>query len=557
MPTPTTPPVLIVDQNRGFRTWHISEIYVTNGQGRYVPNVNDMVIDWVQGIYRVTAVDYTTGLSTLVRWTLPLNANEAIGEDILLGSGPGHISESFRAYLDTSVMPYTLALDSRLRFYGSTTSYIKIFLGEDIGVNGQVISAFYDQSGTFVGDNIPLELVTMPDLTNRAVKTPMVGYTTQAMPDGEIVTVVAYDDAGQPTSIAKLLVKNTAFIRTTDQAMKYITDITVETPFLSATDPKKIEYPINMPVQNLNLIGVVNYSDGSKIRLPIDGTKFTMHGLENYIATIQGQEVPLVLSYRLAETEYSYILTPSPTKHISVPYKAVTLRNDGAYSVKLFAFPVWISALAGYRLEFFLYNLERQAVYNVTQFVEQAAGARAFNPIQYGVVQSIGVAVDLNRVDPRFAAYRHVQNFDITLVSNGNVHGQTNWTVGFTPGQNPPYGQNLRAISTFINVGNWQLDIRSGAANQTEWLNRVFYATQPLFDDQTEERAPEPNFFIVRSAGSSVELPISMWNSVITMTASPPDGGLITIEFIRRNATTDLQLGVAGMVVHYPDTPGP
>jgi hypothetical protein len=302
---------------------------------------------------------------------------------------------------------------------------------------------------------------------------------------------------------------------------------------------------------------VVNYSDGSKLRMPIDGTKFTMHGLENYIATIQGQEVPLVLTYRLSEGEYSYILTPSPSKHISVPYKAVTLRNDGAYSVKLFAYPVWINALSGYRLEYFLYNLERQEVFNVTQYIEQAAGARAFNPIEFGVVQSIGVAVDLNRVDTSFAAYRHVQNFDITLISNANMHGQTNWTVGFTPGQNPPYGPDIRAISTFINVGNWQLDIRCGAATQTEWLNRVFYATQPLFDDQTEERAPEPNFFIVRSAGSSVELPISMWNSIITTTASPPDGGLITIEFIRRNATTDLQLGVSGMVVHYPDAPGP
>ena len=557
MTDPVTPPVLIVEPTRGFRIWRTDEIYTTaDNPGRYVPNVGDGVWDWMQGMFKVTAVDYTTGESTIAKWNPPADPNVNSNEDILLGAGPGTQSESYRAYLDDSVVPHTLALDSRLHIYGTTAKNIKIFRGTNISeTTGEVISAFYDQNGSLLGENIPLELVVMPGITNVAVKTPMVGYTMQSLPDGEVVTAVVYDDAGGVVSIAKLLIKNTAFVRTTDASMKYITGISVDTPFLSDTDPKRIEYPINMPIDGLNLMGVVTYSDGSQLRMPIDGTKFSLYGLNAYIATIQGQEVPLVLSYLLSPGEFSYILTPSPDKHISVPYRAVTLQADGAYSIKIFAYPVWIDALNGYRLEYFLYNLDRQAVYRVTNLIQMASGSAAFNPIVFGATQKIVVAVDLNRVDSRFAAYRHVQTLEITLLANGDEHNLENWTVGFSPGQTPPYGAGVKAIAQFVNTNNWKLDLTSGCGTLEQWLEKVFYATQPLYDPMSEEKAPAPNFFKITSGNYSAELPIASWNSEITVGAAPIDGGCVFLEFFRRDPSTDLQLGVSGMIVHYADSP--
>lgn len=550
MTDPITPPVLIIDPDRSFRTWHISEIYVPGNAGRYVPNPDDLVIDYTEGFFRVTAVDYTTGISTLVKWILPKTNPDFNDEDILLGAGPGLPSESFRALIDTSVMPHSLALDSRLRVYGTTNSYIKVFKGRNVGMTGEVISAFYDQNGTFMGENIPLELVATEDQNNIAIKAPMVGHTLRQFPDGEVVTAVVYDDVGQPRSVNPLLVLNTAFIRTTDAASKFIIGISLESPFLSSTDPTLLEYPINMPVQGLNIMGVVSYSDGSKLRLPVDGTKFSLYGLDNYIASIQGQQVPLVLSYRLSQNEYNYIGVPSPNGHISVPYKATTLESDGAYSVKLFAYPVWVSQLVGYRLEYYLCNLDRDTIYPVTNLVEMATGSRAFDPIEYGTVQRITVAVDLNRVDPQFAAYRHAQTFEITLLRDGDSTDNDNWTVGFDPGQDPAYGVGLRAVSEFINVGNWELDLTSEIATKEEWLEQVFYATKPLFDPGTELRAPEPNFFVVVTPNGRVELPIEMWNTKITVEQAPAEGKSVFIEFLRRGATTDLQLGVSALITH-------
>lgn len=548
----TAPPILIIDTNRAFRIWRIDEIFTVNGTGRYVPNVDDGVWDWTQGLLRVTAVDLSTGISTLVIWKPLKDPNALLDQDILLGAGPGYQSESYRAYLDASVIPHTLALDKRLHIYGTTASYIKIFKGTNINQTGEVISAFYDQSGTFLGENIPLELVVMPDVNNIAVKTPMVGYSTRTLPDGEVVTVVAYDDAGQAVSEAKLLIKNTAFVRTTDASMKYIVAISVETPFLLASDPKTIGYPINMPVENLNLVGVVTYSDGSKLKMPVDGTKFSMFGLDNYIASVQGQKLPLVLNYSLSPGEFSYILQPSPDKHISEIYTATTLKSDGAFTLKLFAYPVWIDALSGYRLEYFLYTLERSTVYRVTNFVELATNSRAFNPIEFGTVQKLTVALDLIKVDSSFTAYRHVQTFDISLLANGNLANVDNWTVGFSPGQNPPYGGGLRAVASFLNVNDWRMNISAGITTKEEWLERVFYASKPLFDPDTEERAPEPNYFTLVSGAHRVEASIDQWNSIISMDESPPEGGLVFIEFIKRTQTTDLQLGVSAMIVQFP-----
>ena len=80
----------IFDSNRGFREWLRSEIYTgPTGTGVYVPNVDDKVWDWVQGILRVVAVDMSTGLSTLQAWQAPAEPEPENRLDILSGVGPG------------------------------------------------------------------------------------------------------------------------------------------------------------------------------------------------------------------------------------------------------------------------------------------------------------------------------------------------------------------------------------------------------------------------------------------------------------------------------------
>lgn len=548
--------VPISDPNRGHRRWLKSEIYTgPNGTGRYVPNEEDEAWDWVTGLWRVVTVNRTTGLSQLVQY-IPPNTGESVSEeDILLGVGPGYQSESYRVYLDTSVIPHVLAIDSRLRVYGTTVSAVKVFWGTDISDESKVISAMYDQGGTLLGENIPLELVQMPNnpqsgvpsAINYAVKTPMVGYTSQKLPDNEPVTVVMYDDVGNVTSIAKLLIMNTAFIRTTDASKKFITSIHLDSPFLSEGDDSLLKFAINMPVDALNARGVVTYSDGSKKIMPVDGTKFNLYGLQNFIATIVGQKIELVLSYKLSADEYVYGASASLQKHLSIPYWATTTRLDGAYSVKLFCFPQWVDDITGFKLRWFLFNLNRSEFHEVTSLVTFGVNSLPFDPISYGPIQRVTVGINMNDLDSSYSNWRHSQTIGIALLAPGNEISN-GWNIEYSPGQAELYGKGLRAISTFVNVNNWKLKIDCGLELQSTWLQKVFYNAEPLVNTQSENRAPEPNHFVLMIGNKEYTYPIDRWNTELLVTSVPANGEPLFIRFIRRLPENDLQLGIGGMI---------
>lgn len=545
--------VPIMDPNRGHRRWSLDEIYTgPDGSGRYVPNVNDEAFSWQTGLWRVIDVDYSTGLSTLQLYVPPKDPESINNEDVLLGSGPGTISESYRIYIDTSVTPHTLAIDSRLHFYGTGNVGVRYYRGSDIENDDNIISAMYDQAGTLLGDMIPLELVMVPTdsgVTNEAVQTPAVGYSNQKLQDNEVVTCVAYNEAGGVTSIARVLVTNTAYIRTTDESRKYITSIHMESPFLSESDDSLLQIPVNLPLSALDLKGVVTYSDGSRMELPVDGTKFSLYGIKNFVSTQVGQHIDLVLNYGLSAEEYIYGASVAGERFKAEPYSATTTQVDGAYTVKLFAVPVWVNAIEGYRLRWFMYTLDREIVYEVTDYIEFGINSRAFNPLEYGTLQNLSVAVDMKRVDAAFSAYRHTQTIGIALMSAGNLD-QTNWTIEYSPGQAPVYGTNFRASQTFVNVNNWVFNLNSGFSSQTTWLEALYFRSQPIKHPTTELAPPTPNFFVLVVGNNRIEAPIDQWNADIVVPIGLNDGDVVLIEFIYRNASTDLQLGIAALPVH-------
>ncbi|HEY9663902.1 MAG TPA: hypothetical protein V6C65_36090, partial [Allocoleopsis sp.] len=297
--------VPVYDPDETFRIWSLTEIYTGDqGQDRYVPKVKDLVVDvdaflW----YRVTQLDQTTLIPHLDPIAGPLPNQSINQDDLLLGVGPGTISDTYRVYIDKSVMPHVMTVDKRLRYFGTMATTVKIFRGSDLTGNSKVISAMYNQSGALLGQAIPLELAATENFTNKAVKAIPSCYTTEDIPDGEILTVISYADDGHVVAKCQLLAENTAFIPTSDSAVKYITGISLESPFLSSADPTLLQYPMNVPLIGLSLVGVVHYSDGSALRIPVDQTKFSIFGFNSFVASIVGQTLPLTLCYNLSPGE--------------------------------------------------------------------------------------------------------------------------------------------------------------------------------------------------------------------------------------------------------------
>lgn len=536
--------------------WHRPEIYTgPAGLGRYVPNVDDLVLDYDNGFYRVTAVNGTTFISTLKPWRQPDSIDGIIAQDLLLGVGPGYQSESYRAYIHTAETPHVMALDARLRVYSSEAAYCKVFLGVDISSTGNVISALLDANNAVVTENLPLELVQVTGGNNINVKAVTQGYCVETLQDGEVVTAVIYDADGNVLSLAKLLVKVTNFIRTTDANHKYVSSIELLSPHLSSTDNHLLEYPINMLVQSGSFRGRVNYNDGSFLELPIDGTRFKLMGIDSYIASVVGQRIPLLLSYNFSNNEFGYTVNGiMPERFMTQDYQITTTDLVGAYSVKLFVVPVWVSAIVGYRLEYYLYNLDRDIVYYVTPFVSRIAPHAAYNPFPTGNTQTIQVRIELSTIGASYNYYVHTQLFNLTLLAAGSDTNNANWVVQYTPG-GPLHGGNYALDATNTGTNSWTLDMGLSAPTVTDWLQITYYSAEPLRNPVNESVAQIPTHFRVRIGDTYViERDVIDYATVISG-ANVPDADVFSgqtarLEFIRKVGMDVLELGLGILPVH-------
>lgn len=547
MSNPTKVP--LYDPQRGWRTHHINEIYTgPTGSGEIVPNVNDLVFAQQERRYKIVAdVDTSTYLSRLVDYDFTDPEDTLNTGDILLGVNSGSISESFRCYIDTSVTPFTLTPAAVLHAYGSGVSHYKVFLGKNISNSGIVISAYFDQNGQYVSENIPMELAQNV-AANQAVKAYRPGWCNRELSDGEVVTLVTYNDLNDVCDHKTLLVKNSRYVRPTNVSTRSITQIGIRSPFLSPTEDNTLVVPINVPVESLAVMGVLKYNDGSTREIPIDGNKMSLLGLDGYVATILNQRMPLVLTYKLGPTEATEISQNGQSAHISESFWIRTSEVQGSYSVKLFVSPYWVDAVTGWKLDYFLYNLDRGEYYYATPQIEPAVNSRPFDPLLYGVTQRLTVSVDLKRVDERLVQYRHAQTFDIALMGNG-VDDRTPWIINYDPGQQPSYGTNLKCRMTFNQINDWTANITCGATSLQEWLDRLYYSTLPLYDSRVEIRAPQPTHFILEINGLRNEYSINNWNQPLPSDTGGNVGRAAHVEWIRKIAGSTQRLGHSPLVI--------
>ena len=564
--------------------WRIEHIYqgeTSPPQAVRVPNVHDIVIDTTNGYPRwleVQHVDETTLIPTLVELASP-NINKNLSDNRFLGVGPGYQSELWRLYLDQSVVPHVFAIDSRMFIKGKDNTKYKIFKGTDTSsVTGKVISMNFNTNGELISEDLPLELVAFAGTdsvnTNLAVKTPRKGWTTTSLQNGDIVTLVAYSDLGIPTSYNVLMVHNTALDRSVEASTKYVTTISIDSPFLDKTENNTLIFPMNTPRDALAMMGVISYSDGSQKRIPIDGTRLQLHGLDDYVPMKKDQTINLVLQYNLPDGELALNASTGYNRFIAVNYFARTLQVDGSYSVCLFPIPTYVSDTYGWSLRYLLYTLDRDVVYDVTNIVENGANTNAFSPKLYNETQNITVSLDLQRIDTRLKRFIHVQSFKISLLGKPTVGTTTPWLIEYETGQTPQYGANIVAKGVKEPAtGRWRLDLTCGATTQKDWLERLYYRIKPLHDKYREVKPPTPTHFVLTVADRKVTYPISAWNQVLTSEVGGKDGYGIILQWVRQDGNKVYQLGAApvclidisegGVIDHAgnqhpnPGTPGP
>jgi len=238
--------------------------------------------------------------------------------------------------------------------------------------------------------------------------------TLADIPDNELLTVVIFSDEATTTYIQPMHAMNTAWLCTPDLSKRYIKEITLVSPFINPNRPNRLEYPLNTPLNALNLLCRVEYTDGYA-EVPIDGTKAYMSGMDGFVATIVGQEIPdLTLHYRPSANEYNYTQRATSGPHISRRCYAVVVDKDDSINVKIFLTFEWRGA-DGYRIRYWLYHMTRQRYWDITDKVMPGDGSMSYNPLAFGVLQRLVLTVQLDKVDGLFREYRFVQIVDVVV----------------------------------------------------------------------------------------------------------------------------------------------
>lgn len=554
--TVTLKPIPTNDIDR-WQTWNIDEIYkgleyITAKKYRWIPKEGDLVWDKAQGWFRVSHVDTEgTQLSTLVPWEpIPTEGDE---EDDLVLLGPINrtTSEFIIMGVDYAQLPAVAVVDNRLQVKGSKAYCARVFLGNDINqATGKVLSCQYDNSGNIVKNTIDLEVVQ--SLTgNTNIKVPMPFNVSELLEDGEQVSIVFYDaEGGWIPPAYRMVVQNSSFIKRAEGSTKYVKGVQLLSAYLNNQNTDLLEIPVSIRnIASIEFRARVWYTDNTYKDWTVDGTRVVLRGQKEFVQSTVGQESTLELVYYLGEDEQSNIASPGSKDTVQHTYRMVTTDAEGAYAPKFYGYPIYVNDSIGWQMTWWLYNLDRQVAYEVTDKMELGVNSAALEGLNYGVKQHLSYALWLNEVDPKYKPVRHTQNIDVTLFGN-NQSASTCWTIGFESGQNPQFGASLK-LQMISNVGNNRtIRIDSGISTYDDWLQQMYYNIKPLYDPNAESKPLVPTHFIVYvDKNNQYRFPVSQWNQLLTITTGISVGQLVYIKWTRADVNgVDLQLGVSGLI---------
>lgn len=537
------------DPEARWTTWHIDEIYLGGiAHLKYVPKIKDYVIDTInKRTFIVTSIN-----DLLIPTLQDINSynGEELVEDVIVGPSIGRQSETYRVYIDDSTIPHTMAVDARVKIYGSMCTYARLFRGTDISISGEVLSVIFD-NGRYLDDKVLLELAQYDshDIVNHTVKSVPSCHTDKKIKDGELVTLVIYNSIGKVVSKKTLIAENTSYIRSVNADQKYISHIGIETPFIDPVDTKVIKYPINVPVASLNIYGLVYYSDGSIRKLPVDNTKFRLLGLEKFVSTVVGQEVPLVLSYRLDKNETVYGSVSSDGHYVTEPFTLLTDVENGVFTPKLYGYPEWNRVTNQYQLKWYLMDLKRDILLDVSSYVHFNETSDVWNGNEYNTIQNLSIRINLADISPAFPDYIHTQTLNIVLRKPFTEEG-TKYEIGFEPNQKELYGTNLKAVCQMVNQNYWKVNIKNNISNMLEWVDKLYLNTKPVYSIRREERPLTPTHFAIVIDEHRFEHPLSDWDKTLVVSTNLDLKSNVYVEFLKEvNNGNKLKLSVAGLPI--------
>lgn len=546
---------LLKHQDGIFREWNKNQLYFGTppapGVTLHVPNIDDAVTDWSVGKYRVSAVDPITNIPTLELKFLFTDQSVLDRESTSLVTALSIYQPTAltRAFYDDSVSPATITIDTMFRAYGSEPDKMIFFLGTDVSAaTGVIISERYNTGGTLIGNDVPLEKL-VPSIDTE--KRPATFATTHPLANAEVITGVAYNATGGVVSKQVFLLTASATIRPPAASDVYLTDVTLRSSLLSATDTALLENHLGTPFTTALVKAVLHYSDGSETEINVDGTKCVLQGVEYFDTSLIGPPTNLVLTYYPSASEPFINGGGGGANHLSRHYRLANTAIDTSFSLKLYVVPTYIDVTTGYTYKWRITNLAGDLDVDVTSdVVARHSDGSAFSGTDYTTAQEITMSLDMDTVAPgTYPGHVHTQRLTATMNIPGSG-GYNPWILDYIGDGSFAYGQNTNASAS--NLGAGAINIGMGTTSEDAFLLRLYSPIAPLFDITAQPEPTRPTHFKLEYGGVSSIHEISEYNSNITKVGVAPAFGentTVNVVWIFRGATGDRILGHSPMII--------
>ncbi len=517
-----------------------------------VVQVNDMVLDWNQGLMRVDSLNINMK-PDLVIWN-PVENVDIGDESVGLITGlstyqPSVINRAFY-HQDISTRDWVV-LDSRFRVYGVDVGRCKLFFGTDTSANGQVISVNLSPP--------PVDSIALVSAgTNQYVVPPIP--VQFILNEGELVTLVVYSN----DIINGVVINETTFRVKPSSAVappamnsgaKVINDITLISTYINL-DPDVLEIPVNLGMQFNVAQARLHYTDATTLAIPINGVKCKLLGMENFNNNMAGAKSYLTLVYYPDNNEY--FINGNSNGNITRIYEVHTVAIDPADFYKVYLSVNYNPLTQMFGFKFYLTHVD----YREPLLLE---------PGQYSVLDQNGNAINLSRT-------WHLNNGPVNMVIKVNmeaVYPETydqfiftqqlyidlNDVTGYSSTWFIDYEMDnlgkLNGIYKFkTNISNnyEDLDMKAGAVDLAEWLERLYDPIVPIFEPPALV-APTPTHFRLKYENGLVNyvspnIPVSQWNIVFNPgTHIWADKGTVDIHWLEDTGSEFLVLGITPVMI--------
>ena len=510
---------LIKHEGEANRAWHIGEIYQGNpgaGDKLHVPNSNDLVFDFENGLYRVAAVDPQTFIPTLVEWDITKFSGSGV-DNLPEGISQKNPRSIYRAFVDYTVSPAKLTIDTSSYIYGSEPIQAKIFLGTDTSEEGTVISRVYTSGGAYLTDTVTLASVIPGNSSIKRVPTTSIDVVLE---EGETVTVVAYSASGSAVWEESFVVRESAAIKVNETSTVYLSDISLVTDLLSPTDNTLILNHLGVPF-NTNIMQCrLHYSDGTTTDIPIGGNKVKLLGIDDFNYTQLGAPSHLQLQYYPDAEEHAINLANGNNPTLVKNYRLQNIQASASFALKLYVVPVYLGLVDGYELKYWLGNEEYTLFADVTEHVTTTLrNSNQWDPANFATTQQLRATFNAGSVYPGvYPNYIHVQDFNITL--KVPAIGVNPWIIDYITDGSNTLGFNLEATG---NDSSDTVHVRNNKINQADWLDALYYECIPIYDTELLSAPPEPTHFRLVIAAFNEVIEIGDWEEIISI----PDGTMV------------------------------